>query len=898
MFQDEFNKIEITNDKQTSKKEFGKTQKTEFSRQEEGYIPEGELNEKYVGKTIKKVTEVNVEYTNKVSNHAMTVVKGATTATTVAATASSVAVAASVVAVTAVAVATGISIAMHDYHYKFNSLFVSANEITYDITLMDLNDSGKDSNYDYLSYQDEATPRYLSDGEEEIDNAPFVLSVSNENYESKRGLFYGQNVGGFYGLTLGDTYSIVLAESRFGGEVLFSESFVTHDNAKMRDFFIGEYVDFSEKKIGIQVDFVDELNAYSDFEIKFTDAEDSTYTYTFPIEKTITYQYLDVSNASNGFDFNRTYNYEFSYKNNGDVTLFKSDTITFINTSQSVSEIYGVTWDQTANFMTGETKITLDYIDQLNRFSNFRLVLTLDDSTATVDSYVYALDKTTEEQVINLNDSEVTFDMHNSYTYMFLYDDTEEDLEQIADSGIAALSDNSGFNKFIFTQTADFKNRSFTVFISYENKDGHTFSDFKLLLFENTPEDAFEIPLDKNNETIEVLADEYDLNIRGSYNYQLECLYDGVRKVIDTGYFTFTDNSGATVEFNELVFDKTADFVNRTFSLQLDYVDELDDLYLFEFVLKDLDTNESLELTLDKTTDVQTFKVDEITGADSTDGSAIYRLDIAQHDMAYSFSYYNYDEQVIVADNVEFRFSNNSFTGIQSTYDFAMNDDGAYLLPIKFLYDPEIYEHADFNVGFYQGDVEVASLFFDEGLDLSTWQYGNLNFDSDSGLTMEDFLTSTATMRISAWITLYDSEASGFNLVLYEEEEPVFSLGQTSDLYAAYIRYEYTQYYDSIMISPIFSGDPSLYQCMIYFEAESGHEYSYSLMLEGIGMDSYITVNAPAEGVLDEETFIEDFTEHPMRIYIVYRQRIEDSDTYTEYKTLVLYEQFKFELSV
>ena len=57
MIRDEFNQIEVTNDKQLLHTEFGKTQKVEFSSQNENKLPEGDLNEKYVGKTIKKVTE-------------------------------------------------------------------------------------------------------------------------------------------------------------------------------------------------------------------------------------------------------------------------------------------------------------------------------------------------------------------------------------------------------------------------------------------------------------------------------------------------------------------------------------------------------------------------------------------------------------------------------------------------------------------------------------------------------------------------------------------------------------------------------------------------------------------------------------------------------------------------
>ena len=64
------------------------------------------------------------------------------------------------------------------------------------------------------------------------------------------------------------------------------------------------------------------------------------------------------------------------------------------------------------------------------------------------------------------------------------------------------------------------------------------------------------------------------------------------------------------VQFNTLIFEKTANFVDRYFELQLDYVDEADALTDFEFTLTDVDlVSEGLVHTykLTKTTEVQRF---------------------------------------------------------------------------------------------------------------------------------------------------------------------------------------------------------------------------------------------------------------------------------------------------
>ena len=139
MRNNEFNNVEITNEKQIRGLEFGKTQESETVSQKENKLPEGELNEKYVGKTIRKQTEVNVQYANKATApaHGSTTVTSATTATSVAATSASVVTAASVVAVTAISVAAGISVALHDYEYKFESFLVTSNSLSYELYIVD-----------------------------------------------------------------------------------------------------------------------------------------------------------------------------------------------------------------------------------------------------------------------------------------------------------------------------------------------------------------------------------------------------------------------------------------------------------------------------------------------------------------------------------------------------------------------------------------------------------------------------------------------------------------------------------------------------------------------------------------------------------------------------------------
>ena len=229
MRNDEFNKIEITNEKQTSGLEFGKTQKLEVTFQKDNKLPEGELNEKYIGKTIRKKTEVNVQYENKAVApvHGSTTVTSATTASNVAATTATVVTAASVVAVTAVAVGTGVSVAMHKYDYKFNSFVVGVDSLICDLLIMDDNrpDGEPYERYSYIEENDREVEE--GDTSEEEEEKPFVLRVYNDVYEHTYEAKLGVCEWYFENLKPDQQYHISLSEKRFGGETIFDEQFTT-----------------------------------------------------------------------------------------------------------------------------------------------------------------------------------------------------------------------------------------------------------------------------------------------------------------------------------------------------------------------------------------------------------------------------------------------------------------------------------------------------------------------------------------------------------------------------------------------------------------------------------------------------------------------------------------------
>ena len=289
MRNDEFNRIEITNDKQIRGLEFGKTQDSETISQKENKLPEGELNEKYVGKTIRKQTEVNVQYANKATApvHGSATVTTTATASNVAATATTIVTAASVVAVTAVAVGTGISVALHDYDYEFNSFVVTSDSLTYELYVVD----HKNERPDGEPYEEYDRPTEEDITGEDVEE-PFTLRVYNDNYDYSIPTWLYSNYGEFNNLKANESYHIVLSENRFGGETIFDQVFKTKETdpvSEFRGITWDKKCNFLTNTMTVQLDYQDDLDRFSDFKFNL-EAELVTATgplsFTYDLKKT------------------------------------------------------------------------------------------------------------------------------------------------------------------------------------------------------------------------------------------------------------------------------------------------------------------------------------------------------------------------------------------------------------------------------------------------------------------------------------------------------------------------------------------------------------------------------------------------------------------------------------
>lgn len=514
MRNDEFNRIEITNDKQIRGLEFGKTQDSETISQKENKLPEGELNEKYVGKTIRKQTEVNVQYANKATApvHGSATVTTTATASNVAATATTIVTAASVVAVTAVAVGTGISVALHDYDYEFNSFVVTSDSLTYELYVVD----HKNERPDGEPYEEYDRPTEEDITGEDVEE-PFTLRVYNDNYDYSIPTWLYSNYGEFNNLKANESYHIVLSENRFGGETIFDQVFKTKETdpvSEFRGITWDKKCNFLTNTMTVQLDYQDDLDRFSDFKFNL-EAELVTATgplsFTYDLKKTTEVQEIKLDIYPE-FELSLVYNYSFTYKDNGEEMTFDQGSFQFEDNSGAVSEFHQFIFDKTANFKNRTFDVQLDFVDDFNVYSDFVLsfIYIFDEpisSDQPEDEFTVdvPLTKTTEVQTISLDGVEISLSDSYKYRLTCLYYGEKTTL----DEGDVTFTDNSGaivkFNEFIFDETINYDTREITLQLDYTDELGYLYGfEFILTDLETEEERSFGLVPTTDAQTIEV----------------------------------------------------------------------------------------------------------------------------------------------------------------------------------------------------------------------------------------------------------------------------------------------------------------------------------------------------------------------------------------------------------
>lgn len=896
---DEFNQIEVTNDQQIKDVEYGKTQKTEFSEQGDTSLrgSKTKFDNKQLGeKSSETVTQAE----------AVTTVSASASASGVAAVSTSVVAVASTVAITAISVATGISVALHNYDYKFNSFIVSSNELTYELLIVDKNQKEEDSSY-------EEHYEHFEEGVEEKE--PFTLRVYNSNYDYSHGLWLGYNYNTFTGLKLGETYNIVLSESRYGGETLFKETFTTFESTRFNEFYIPGSANFLNRTFDVTMDFEDNDESYSDFTLVLEDIE-------YPEEVSISYNLDAVSGKqtvkaepteNDYLNFYRPYHYRFSYKNKGETVEYSEGQVSFYDTSGAVTSFNDIEINQTVDLNGNEFTVQLDYEDPLENLYSFELELT-DVETGEI-KYIY-LDRTTEEQVVNINTYEIDFD--KEYTYAFSYYELDQKVN--FETGILNFLDYLGrkseFNDITFETFAT----NATIKVSLDYVD--TLERFDNFVWHLLGDDGTEIDvnLDATTDEQTISAREYNINLKTEYTYQLFAGYRGVNKLIKENNtpFSFTDSSSNESVYNGIEFvDAAASYSNRSFYVALDYYD-VDNLFSdFVLVLYDAETKQQIEIELDKTTDPQLVSANSTV--EDVDGSSNYAVDIVSHQVFYQVTYKKNNggeilETISEPEDLDtpVSFANSDFKAFKTSTVKRGSESSDYTLGmvIDYVdgadeYDTDIY--SDWHLVFSSGSRDICEINMTN--DDHAWEWHEYFLSPlTQAVSISSILDTTSHVTISANIHDVEADVYSSDIKVYEGDVILKDdNNQVAEIFGVVIDpYVVVGMYDLYIQNIVYSKDYSYYtDCQLRITAQSGNIYTYDFDFE----DNYFSISllSPIEDNYDEDTFYDDLS-NPVEIAILYSTYAEspssgdggpDSEPEkTQHEPFICYRDFSFQIQV
>ena len=763
MKQDEFNQYTVTNDKQLLKAEFGKTQPTEFSDAGKMHLHRsaynGNLNQNLQNSSHETFAEVGTSSTASVASSEGTVVIGSSaTASTIAAGSASAIVVASSVAITALSVATGVSIALHDYKCDMNSLFISSNQVTCELTINDLNADKNDNKFDNEL--------------QTYDEEPCSIRVYNKYYDSSKKLHLGFNDITFDNLTLGQTYNIVVtADSVSGGKTIYDKTFTTAEVTNFLDFSISPNFDSYNNVVYVSLDFVDELNQLSDFaltitrieelspiepysglvaeEIDLEPIEEDRFSATYQLEKKVGTQEVHIEEQDMWIEPDMPYQYEFSYMRKGQKISYKHDEIRFVDIHSAIAEVYGVNFNNEANYQEGTFVLNLIYNDENNVLSNFVLHLSRDDGY-NVD---IPLMTTNQPQTIDANRYELDLESQYNATLTYLNNGVEETkvLQPFS------FADNSGprsvFNDFIFTGYADFVEKTFDVRIDYQD-DLKIFHDFVLTISDDYGDFNFEYALQETNTTQTVSATELVYEEGVEYNYSLKCQKDGVETTLYTDTVQLRDVYGRTTQFNGLTVFEAADFDSNVFNVQLNYVDTFDAYknFVLTFSKPTAVSADSYEFRLSKTTDIQQLDGGAV-GMSLLDGTFNYTLTV--DNAGYPESLVSSSVTFVDSEGRSSIFNSLIFDGTAN----KLTDEIAFTL--DFTDDFGLY--SDFKITFHDNDldydteIELAKTTEEQSFPLMEY---DLAFDTSYTYTLTALYKGVLTVLQSDTFILSDNSGA------------------------------------------------------------------------------------------------------------------------------------------
>lgn len=426
--------------------------------------------------------------------------------------------------------------------------------------------------------------------------------------------------------------------------IQFTDS--TNSHSEMKGFTISETANFLTYEFGVTLDFVDDFNIITEPTLTMTSTGDSSgyraggniVSVEIPLELVKTEQTIKYS------DYNQTnpeifreqgFTFTLSYKMEGvKETVGPSEgqeTIKFADSTSSESTINGVTVSDSANFLTYEFTVTVDFIDDFTELGNFALVMTTgyNQSTSGVTEVTIPLSKITIEQTIVFSDYCQTPKLLRTETFNNSFTYTRRGMSESMSLPSKAFTDStnskSEVNGATISDTANYSTYEFEVTLDYVD-DFEELDNFSLQMTNQTDgvtssPVVVDIPLTKQLTTQTIDYSDYNeqtpnLIRTATFDFVLSWTKDGVSESKTLDSVRFIDNSGIVPEVSGADVSDEANFIDYTFVIQVGYVDELDQidnfyLDLTEVALDEQDEPKSQRVSLSKQTTRQTVDLDE-----------------------------------------------------------------------------------------------------------------------------------------------------------------------------------------------------------------------------------------------------------------------------------------------
>ena len=408
------------------------------------------------------------------------------------------------------------------------------------------------------------------------------------------------------------------------------------------------------------------------------------------------------------------------------------------------------------------------------------------------------------------------------------------------------------------------------------------YSDFKLVLMDDElPDEIIETYLlDETTDTQTIsLGSDSSLNLNRTIRYRFTYVTNGEELTIKEDTINFEDNSGAIEEFTGVIFDKTINFIDKTFNVAVEYTDELGYFSAFTFILEDLDeTSNPVEFLMSNDEQTLTIDVD-------------HEINI-EHHLHYSFRYY--DERVgeeVTIDGEDFYFENNAFT-FESSLDFTHDasdptggtgsdigdSEPVYMLPAKLTFDSRYEDLNGLEVQLLDENNEALGWLacVDDPSD-SRWHY--YIFNSYSGDSIDVVMNKAVTIEV----TILNSEEE--RLTIYHKTVN-FTKDETTQIFDLFIDEPNVIAGDYLlMYRPIYSGNSEdIIDPELVIET-SDKTYTYSIFLNGLNGSDTIALSNPIEMNFDETTVDDEFSS-PVKISVIYHTSSGDEVSIVCYEAL------------